>query len=211
VITSDELKRVTARLISRDKRTIGDVEAMDWQDSAEDGDWTYGTAMRAVRELLRNPDGPYITPAHVDQVIRKQRRTAAESFIEPHQPEGMPNGQYLALCRRAKARHVESLLERWAQTGTMPKNAIETGAIPRTMLTQGRRMIEGPAAEAPVSTTRGASGVTGPKAERDRMRRASRDPQTFAQAIAELKRTTLLSDPAQHQGESDVMAEEGAA
>lgn len=212
MITPAELKMVTARLVSRDKRTIGEVEATDWMETAEDGRWTYATAMRAVRELLRNPDGPYITPAHVDQVIRKMRSKAAETFRPGHEiPDGRPD-----LHRAALTAHCDRLLAQWAETGDMPLTAIAAGTEPRALPQARHLAIEGPAGagseiavSAPNRPARGrrmirpvseahkraqarAAHIRGERAE---PRRAF-DPQTREQVLADLDRARAAQEEA---------------
>lgn len=125
-MTWDDIVDLLTLITAYDQRTVGEEDVRAWLLVAQLEGWTPRAAQRAVVEhYARGADRPRITPAAVTDRIRELRRRAAATFEPPAIPDGLADRDYPAWLRAQQRRHIDALIDRWAETGEEPPHAIQ--------------------------------------------------------------------------------------
>lgn len=124
-MTWDDIVDLLTLITAYDQRTVGEEDVRAWLLVAQLEGWTPRAAQRAVVEhYARGADRPRITPAAVTDRIRDLRRRAAATFEPPAIPDELPDADYPAWLRAQRDRHIDALIEWWAETGEEPQPAL---------------------------------------------------------------------------------------
>jgi len=123
-MTVREVGRVLAIAAVYDSREISDVDIEVWADHADSDGWSVTAVERVIREhYATGADRPRITPAHVNDRLRRVRQRALEIFDadRPVIADGETPGQHLARYRAERQTFANELVGLWASVGTDPE------------------------------------------------------------------------------------------
>jgi hypothetical protein len=123
-ITIREMGEALALAAVHDNREVGPVELKVWVDEAREFGWSVSILRRVIREhYATGADRPRITPAHVNDRLRRVRQRALEIFDadRPVITDGETPDQHLARYRAEREMFANELVGLWASAGTDPE------------------------------------------------------------------------------------------
>lgn len=127
-MTRNEILDLISLAAVYDSRTVGDEDVTGWWIIAGRHGWRAAAARRVLIEHYGEGAGkPRLTPAAVTDALRDVRRRAAESFEPPVIPAGLPAIDYPHWYRARLNRHVEVMIDRWAEGEDLPLAPVAAG------------------------------------------------------------------------------------
>jgi hypothetical protein len=189
-ITYDDVVDLMSAASLNDYRTVGEREAELWLAIAVRERWTPAAAMNVVIEYASHgAHRPRITPAAISDALRAARRQAAQAFVPPVIPPGLPNSDYPAWYRRQLAEFVDAAVEAWAQGEDLPREAVGSGP-PHLAISEAPPALR---AEVERDLARIGNGPR-PAPARQRPSPLDLDPHRRAEARAQLDAIRPVSD-----------------
>lgn len=123
MMTVEELKSLLKMVGVGDNRTTGTPNAEYWALMAQQGGWTWKTAVRALVQFRTQHPGTWMDPGHITAIIKDAREKAALSFVVPDYPEDLSPPQYAEWYRARKDEHVDRILAGWTKGEPIPEPA----------------------------------------------------------------------------------------
>ncbi|HEY2766254.1 MAG TPA: hypothetical protein VGJ13_19915 [Pseudonocardiaceae bacterium] len=121
MMTVEELTSLLKMVGRGDNRTTGTANAEYWALMAQQGGWTWKTAVRALVQFRTQHPGTWMDPGHITAIIKDAREKAALSFVVPDYPEDLPPPEYAEWYRARKNEHVDRILAGWSKGEPIPE------------------------------------------------------------------------------------------